>query len=77
MYPTRMTQRVQVFIQNNVISATLKSGDKISAPWFMKAIAAVPALRSIPAQMIGVGLRPEHIQTPDVLKGKEKSRANA
>jgi 2-polyprenyl-6-methoxyphenol hydroxylase-like FAD-dependent oxidoreductase len=72
MYPTRMTQRAQVFIQNHVITPTLRSSDKISVPWIMRAIASVPSLRAIPAQLIGIGLRPEHIHTPDYQRGGQK-----
>lgn len=75
MYPTRMTQRAQVFIQNHVISPTLQATDKISIPWFMKAIASVPSLRAIPAQLIGIGLRPEHIHTPDIERVSRKAEA--
>ena len=31
----------------------------------MRLIAAVPILRGIPARVLGVGVRPEHVQTPE------------
>jgi hypothetical protein len=27
----------------------------------------MPVLRRIPARLVGIGIRPEHIRTPDVL----------
>jgi 2-polyprenyl-6-methoxyphenol hydroxylase-like FAD-dependent oxidoreductase len=65
-FPTRATQRVQVFIQNRVIRRLLTAEGPVEVPWPMKLAKELPALRRIPARMIGVGVRPEHIQTPDV-----------
>jgi len=68
MFPTRATQRFQVFAQNNVIRRVLASDkDKpMRAPWFMKLFGKWPFLRRIPARLLGVGVRPEHVRTPKV-----------
>lgn len=63
-YPTRMTQRAQVLIQNNVIKPTLES-TKMKAPWITQVFKTLPALRAVPANLIGKGFRPEHIHSPD------------
>jgi 2-polyprenyl-6-methoxyphenol hydroxylase-like FAD-dependent oxidoreductase len=63
--PTRITQRVQVLIQNNVIERVLASGHSLSVLWPIKLLQAWPFLRRIPARMIGMGFRPEHVQTPE------------
>ena len=63
-YPTRMTQRAQVLIQNNVIKPTLESA-QMKAPWFTQVFKTLPALRAVPATLIGKGFRPEHIHSPD------------
>ena len=62
-WPTRMTQRVQLAIQNRVISRALTDGDKFSPPFPVRLLAWLPCLRRLPALMIGLGFRPEHIQT--------------
>jgi 2-polyprenyl-6-methoxyphenol hydroxylase-like FAD-dependent oxidoreductase len=65
-FPTRFTQRLQVIIQDRVISRVLQSRETLRAPWVVKALNRIPALQRIPARLVGVGIRPEHIQTPDI-----------
>ncbi len=62
-FPTEVTKRFQVFVQNNVIRRVLTSTKPMRAPWFMKLFGRLPFLRRIPARMLGVGVRPEHVQT--------------
>lgn len=62
-WPTRMTQRVQLAVQNRVIRSVLTQSDKRSPPFAVRLIARFPFLRRIPARMIGLGFRPEHVQT--------------
>lgn len=61
-WPTRMTQRVQLAIQNRVISQVLSGSDKLSPPFAIRLLAWFPFLSRIPARMIGLGFRPEHVQ---------------
>ncbi len=65
-WPTRMTQRVQLFIQNRVISRVLSASEKFSPPLPFRLIARFPFLAGIPARLIGIGFRPEHIRTSRV-----------
>jgi 2-polyprenyl-6-methoxyphenol hydroxylase-like FAD-dependent oxidoreductase len=67
-FPTRATQRLQVLIQNRVISRALASRKQLSLPWPLRLLRRFPALRCIPARLIGIGFRPEHVQTPDVFR---------
>lgn len=67
-YPTHMTQHLQVVIQNNAIKPVLESTQPASVPWFMHSFQMIPYLRSIPARLIGIGFRPEHIRSPDIAK---------
>jgi len=69
-FPTRATQKVQVLIQNRVIRRLLAGEGPVEVPWPMKLAKQWPSLRRIPARMIGLGFRPEHIHTPDVLSMK-------
>ena len=62
MLPTKLTQSLQLFIQNHMIFRFLNTKQKLSAPWFIKLINALPILRYLPAFVIGVGFRSEHIE---------------
>jgi 2-polyprenyl-6-methoxyphenol hydroxylase-like FAD-dependent oxidoreductase len=64
-WPTRMTQRVQLAIQDRVIRRALTNTDGFSPPFAIRLLALVPFLRRIPARMIGLGVRPEHVHTSD------------
>jgi 2-polyprenyl-6-methoxyphenol hydroxylase-like FAD-dependent oxidoreductase len=63
--PTRITQRLQIIVQKRVITRVL-SGSKFSPPFFLRLIARFPFLSRIPARLIGIGFRPEHVKTPSV-----------
>ena len=65
-FPTRATQRVQVTIQNNIIGKVLQSDNPQTLPWPLKMLSRFEVLRRIPARVVGVGFRPEHIQTPAI-----------
>ncbi len=64
-FPVKMTQAMQVIVQNNIISGALKSGDApLRVPLIVRLITAVPWLQKIPARLIGIGVRPEHVRSP-------------
>jgi 2-polyprenyl-6-methoxyphenol hydroxylase-like FAD-dependent oxidoreductase len=65
LLPTRLTQGVQVFIQNRVLGRVLGTNQQVSVPWFLRLFRHWPFLRRIPALMVGIGFRPEHIETKD------------
>jgi 2-polyprenyl-6-methoxyphenol hydroxylase-like FAD-dependent oxidoreductase len=64
-FPTRMIQRAQVFVQERVITGVLGNREEIKPPFLVKLLRAVPILRRIPARVVGIGIRPEHIRTPE------------
>ena len=64
-FPTRATQRLQVAIQNGVIPRVLGSSKPLTLPWPFRLMQRWPLLRRIPARVIGMGFRPEHVRTPD------------
>jgi 2-polyprenyl-6-methoxyphenol hydroxylase-like FAD-dependent oxidoreductase len=64
-FPTRVTQRIQVFLQDRVIRNVLAERDALKPPLFVKLLRRFPILRRIPARLIGLGVRPEHIRTPE------------
>ena len=61
--PTRLTQSAQLFIQQNVISGVLQSDDDSSVPLVVRVLNRWPRLRRIPARLVGLGVRPEHVKT--------------
>ena len=63
--PTRITQGLQVFIQNRLIRRVLGTNEQIPVPWPMKALRRWPFLRRIPALLLGVGFRAEHVKSPE------------
>lgn len=65
-WPTRMTQRLQVLVQDRVISRTL-GGGWIELPLGARLLRDWPVLRRIPARLIGLGFRPEHVRTDDAV----------
>src|SRR5438552_14964289 len=58
------------------VTVVEKHGDflrdfRLSAPWFFRLLQRWPRLRRIPARLIGIGFRPEHVRTPEVLRGRQ------
>nr|WP_283817401.1 FAD-dependent oxidoreductase [Bradyrhizobium liaoningense] len=63
-FPVRMTQAMQVVVQNNIISGALQGGDRpLKVPLIVRLITALPWLQGIPARLIALGVRPEHVQS--------------
>ncbi len=66
MLPTRMTQAMQVFIQNRVIRSVLGRTSTPKLPLPVRLLQRFPYLQRIPARLLGVGIRPEHVKTPAI-----------
>ena len=60
---TRITQRLQVAVQNRVIKRVLAGSETLVPPLPLRIISRTPLLQRIPARIVGIGLRPEHIET--------------
>jgi 2-polyprenyl-6-methoxyphenol hydroxylase-like FAD-dependent oxidoreductase len=67
IWPARMTQRMQLLMQNRLIGPALQGVRKPKPPFVFELLNAVPALQRIPARVLAVGFRPEHVRTPDIL----------
>lgn len=64
--PARLTQRVQVLIQDRVISPVLGHGGHLPVPLPLRLLDRWPRLRRLTARAIGMGVRPEHVETPEI-----------
>ncbi len=63
-FPVRMTQALQVIVQNNIISAAIGPRKQpLRVPIVARIINAIPWLQGIPARFIAVGVRPEHVHS--------------
>ena len=63
-FPTRATQRLQLLVQNRVIGRVLRSTRELTPPLPLRLLGQWPWLRRIPARLLGLGFRPEHIKLP-------------
>jgi 2-polyprenyl-6-methoxyphenol hydroxylase-like FAD-dependent oxidoreductase len=68
-WPTEMTQAVQLFVQKRVISNVLSMTEAPRPPFFLTLLNRFPILRRIPARLIGMGFRPEHVHSPELKPG--------
>jgi 2-polyprenyl-6-methoxyphenol hydroxylase-like FAD-dependent oxidoreductase len=60
-FPTVGTQLLQRVVQRGVIGRVLGSGRPVRAPLPVRLLDRTPALQGLPARLVGIGLRPEHI----------------
>jgi 2-polyprenyl-6-methoxyphenol hydroxylase-like FAD-dependent oxidoreductase len=65
LLPTRVIQWLQVTVQNRIIGPVLASQSNIEPPWLLRRLGRNPWLQRIPARLVGLGIRPEHIRTPE------------
>jgi 2-polyprenyl-6-methoxyphenol hydroxylase-like FAD-dependent oxidoreductase len=62
--PTRVTQRIQLAIQNRVIRSVLSARGPLKPPLPVRMLRTFPRLRRLPGRLIGMGIRPEHVERP-------------
>jgi 2-polyprenyl-6-methoxyphenol hydroxylase-like FAD-dependent oxidoreductase len=66
LFPTRVTQRFQVLVQNRIIARVLSGRRAFAAPAPIRILDRCPVLRRLPARLVGIGVRPEHVRTPEL-----------
>jgi 2-polyprenyl-6-methoxyphenol hydroxylase-like FAD-dependent oxidoreductase len=59
--PTRLTQALQVFVQQHVIGRALDDSRPLRGGALLHALDRIPALQRVPANIVGMGFRPEHV----------------
>jgi 2-polyprenyl-6-methoxyphenol hydroxylase-like FAD-dependent oxidoreductase len=64
IFPAKATQFMQTVVQKNVLQKVLADKTQPRVPWLLKLISSVPLLQRLPAYFVGIGVRPEHIETP-------------
>jgi len=64
--PTKLTQGIQLRIQNALVRGVIDRSGDLPVPLFVRLLIRFPFLRRIPARVIGMGFRPEHIHTPEI-----------
>jgi 2-polyprenyl-6-methoxyphenol hydroxylase-like FAD-dependent oxidoreductase len=64
LLPARLTQAAQVAIQNRLLGPVLDSRVPLAVPWPLRLATRWPLLAGIPAYLVGVGVRPEHVHSP-------------
>ena len=65
-WPTEMTQAVQLLVQKRIISNVLTMTQTPSPPLAARLLDRYALLRRLPARLVGMGFRPEHVRTPEM-----------
>jgi 2-polyprenyl-6-methoxyphenol hydroxylase-like FAD-dependent oxidoreductase len=60
------TQRVQV-LAHRILNRVLHNPGPVKPPFLLKLLTAIPGFQQLPARFVGLGLQPQHIQTPDAV----------
>jgi 2-polyprenyl-6-methoxyphenol hydroxylase-like FAD-dependent oxidoreductase len=63
--PMRLIQWMQVQIQNKMLSRVLTSQKRPTPPFAVRLLGWIPLLQRFPARLVGLGVRPEHVHTPE------------
>jgi len=64
-FPTRVTQSLQVAVQRRIIARVLVETGQLKPPLAVRLLGKIPFLRRIPARIVGLGVRPEHL-SPEI-----------
>jgi len=65
-FPVKVIQRLQLGIHNRLLKPTVSGAvdRRLTVPWVVKLLHANAWLRRWPAQILGLGVRPEHVRSP-------------
>ena len=64
-WPVRVTQRLQILAQDRVIARVLRGDQPLEPPLLLRLLSRFAWLRRITGRLIGMGVRPEHLATPN------------
>lgn len=71
MFPTRVTQAVQVAVQNRLLSPVLGAQRPLQVPWVLRLAQRWRWLRTLPALAVGIGVRAEHVRSPQARRSQK------
>src|SRR5262249_511232 len=63
-WPARVIQRIQVMVHRRLVTGRSSGSGADSLAFPIRCLQWFPVLRALPARLIGLGLRPEHIHSP-------------
>lgn len=65
LFPVKVVQRFQVAVQNRVLKPAVSGAvAELKLPWVIRLLDRSAWLRRWPAQIMGLGVRPEHVRSP-------------
>ena len=65
MFPTRVVQRAQKAVHDRVLTPlVVRKAVLDKVPFVLRLFDRIPLLRRIPARLVGLGVRREHIRSP-------------
>lgn len=64
LFPVKATQAIQVLVQNKLINRAISDKD-FKPPLAARIVGMVPFLQGLTARAIGIGVRPEHVHSPE------------
>jgi 2-polyprenyl-6-methoxyphenol hydroxylase-like FAD-dependent oxidoreductase len=65
LFPVKVVQRFQVAVQNRVLKPAVSGAvAELKLPWVIRLLDRSAWLRRWPAQIMGLGVRPEHVHSP-------------
>jgi len=66
LFPVKVIQGLQVAVHNRVLKPAVSGARRsLKVPWPLKLLDSHAWLRRWPAQFLGLGVRPEHVHSPD------------
>lgn len=65
LFPARMTQAMQVIVQNNMINRAITERN-FAPPLMMRLVNRWQWLQGLTAYAVGIGVRPEHVRSPEI-----------
>lgn len=68
MFPVRVIQRMQRAVHAGVLGPALNATAPMEAPFALRMLDRFPILRRIPARLVGLGVRREHIRSPETAR---------
>ena len=64
-FAMKIVQGMQLAVQSRIVDPLLDSDKPVTAPWVVRLFNRFPFLRRIPARIVGIGVRPEHVHSPE------------